>query len=75
MVGVGLSSIGGAMEAARHGRSLCRLAASFAADVAGYSRLMEAGEAGALAALKTLRRALADPKIREHCGRIAKTRG
>jgi hypothetical protein len=36
---------------------------------------MEAGEAGALAALKTLRRALADPKIREHCGRIVKTRG
>ena len=41
-----------------------RLAAILAADVAGYSRLMGADEEGILAALKELRRELADPKIK-----------
>src|SRR5467141_4140825 len=52
-----------------------RLAAILAADVAGYSRLMGADEEGTLAALKTLRREVADPKIKEHRGRIVKTTG
>jgi len=52
-----------------------RLAAILAADVAGYSRLMGADEEGTLAALKGLRRELADPKIKEHRGRIVKTTG
>jgi len=52
-----------------------RLAAILAADVAGYSRLMGADEEGTLAALKELRRGLADPKIKEHRGRIVKTTG
>src|ERR1700730_1407699 len=52
-----------------------RLAAILAADVAGYSRLMGADEEGTLAALKALRRELADPKIKEHRGRIVKTTG
>src|ERR1700686_4494844 len=52
-----------------------RLAAILAADVAGYSRLMGADEEGTLAALKELRRELADPKIKEHRGRIVKTAG
>src|SRR5271156_5573461 len=52
-----------------------RLAAILAADVAGYSRLMGVDEAGTLAALKTLRRELMDPKIAEHRGRIVKTTG
>jgi adenylate cyclase len=52
-----------------------RLAAILAADVAGYSRLMGADEEGTLAALKLLRRELADPKIKEHHGRIVKTTG
>src|SRR6266851_1282770 len=52
-----------------------RLAAILAADVAGYSRLMGADEEGTLAALKKLRRELADPKIKEHRGRIVKTTG
>src|SRR6266851_3125118 len=52
-----------------------RLAAILAADVAGYSRLMGADEEGTLAALKELRRELADPKIDEHRGRIVKTTG
>jgi class 3 adenylate cyclase/DNA-binding CsgD family transcriptional regulator len=52
-----------------------RLAAILAADIAGYSRLMGADEEGTLAALKAIRRELADPKIEEHRGRIVKTTG
>ena len=52
-----------------------RLSAILAADVAGYSRLMGANEEGTLAALKAIRRELADPKIAEHRGRIVKTTG
>jgi adenylate cyclase len=52
-----------------------RLTAVLAADVAGYSRLMGADEEGTLAQLKTHRRALVDPKIAEHRGRIVKTTG
>src|SRR4051795_5320811 len=40
-----------------------RLAAIPAADVVGYSRLMGLDEAGTLAALKSVRRQLVDPKI------------
>ena len=57
------------------GRVERRLAAILAADVAGYSRLMGADEEGTLARLKALRRELADPKIKEHHGRIVKTMG
>jgi len=57
------------------GRVERRLAAILAADVAGYSRLMGADEEGTLAALKAIRRELADPKIKEHRGRIVKTTG
>ena len=56
-------------------RTQRRLAAVFAADVAGYSRLMGADEEGTLARLKVLRRDLLDPKIEEHRGRIVKTTG
>src|SRR5260221_5809426 len=52
-----------------------RLAAILAADVAGYSRLMGADEEGTLAALKKLRRALIDPKIKEHRGSMVKATG
>src|SRR6516164_6601567 len=52
-----------------------RLTAILAADVAGYSRLMEADEEGTLGALKTLRREVIDPKIKEHRGRIVNTTG
>src|ERR1041385_6697036 len=52
-----------------------RLAAILAADVAGYSRLMGIDEEGTLAALKGHRRAVIDPKITEHRGRIVKTTG
>ena len=53
-----------------------RLTAILAADAAGYSRgLMRADKEGTLAALRTLRREFADPKIQEHRGRIVKTTG
>ena len=52
-----------------------RLAAILAADVAGYSRLMGANEDGTLVQLKAHRRALVDPKIKEHRGHIVKTTG
>jgi adenylate cyclase len=52
-----------------------RLAAILAADVAGYSRLMGKDEEGTLAALKTHRKEVIDPKIAEHRGRIVKTTG
>ena len=57
------------------GRVERRLAAILAADVAGYSRLMANEEEGTLAALKAIRRELADPKIAEHRGRVVKTTG
>jgi TolB-like protein/class 3 adenylate cyclase/Tfp pilus assembly protein PilF len=52
-----------------------RLAAVLAADVAGYSRLMGRDEEGTLANLKSLRKALFDPCIAAHRGRIVKTTG
>ncbi len=52
-----------------------RLAAILAADVVGYSRLMEIDEAGTLAALKAHREKLIDPAIAERRGRIVKLMG
>jgi class 3 adenylate cyclase len=52
-----------------------RLAAILAADVAGSCRLIGIDEEGALARLKALRKALFDPKISEHRGRIVKNTG
>ncbi len=52
-----------------------RLAAILAADMVGYSRLMEADEKGTIARQKALRKELIDPKIAEHNGRIVKTTG
>ena len=52
-----------------------RLAAIFAADVVGYSRLMGSDEEKTLAALKGHRRELIDPLITQHRGRIFKTTG
>src|SRR3982074_2467821 len=52
-----------------------RLAAVLAADVAGYSRLMGSDEEGTLARLQAARKALVDPAIASHRGRIVKTTG
>ena len=52
-----------------------RLAAVVAADMVGYSRLMEVDETGTLARLKTHRIELIDPAIAKNHGRIIKTTG
>src|SRR5437764_8660816 len=52
-----------------------RLTAILAADVVGYSRLMSSDEAGTIAALRSLRKELADPAITAHKGRIFKLTG
>ena len=52
-----------------------RLAAVLAADVAGYSRLIGADEAGTLAAFKTIKADLFDPTLAAHHGRLVKTTG
>jgi adenylate cyclase len=52
-----------------------KLAAVLAADMVGYSRLMEANEAGTLARFKTHRIELIDPAIAKNNGRLIKTTG
>ena len=52
-----------------------RLSAILAADMVGYSRLMEADESGTLARLKTHRVELVDPAIAKNNGRLIKTTG
>ncbi len=52
-----------------------RLAAILAADVVGYSRLMEQDEAGTLGALKERRKDILAPLVAEHLGRIIKVMG
>src|SRR5215210_7956641 len=52
-----------------------RLAAVLAADMVGYSRLMEVDETGTLARLTTHRLELTDPAIAKNKGRIIKTTG
>jgi adenylate cyclase len=63
------------MTAAMETPAIRRLAAVLAADVAGYSRLMGRNEEETLERLMAHRRALVDPKIAEHRGRIVKTTG
>jgi TolB-like protein/class 3 adenylate cyclase len=52
-----------------------KLAAIFAGDVAGYSRLMGADEVGTLSALKAHQRELIDPLLTAGRGRLVKTTG
>jgi len=56
-------------------RAQRRLAAILAADVVGYSRLMEQDEAGTLAALKARRQDVLVPTVAQHNGRIVKVMG
>jgi TolB-like protein/class 3 adenylate cyclase len=51
------------------------LAAIVAADVAGYSRLVERDEAGTVARLKAIRREIVEPLVERHGGRIANLAG
>lgn len=52
-----------------------RLAAILAADVVGYSRLMNKDEAGTLAALKACEAEVIEPIVEKHNGRIFKRMG
>src|SRR5215469_7225232 len=52
-----------------------RLAAILAADVAGYSRLMQADEAGTLTSLRARRTKVLQPTVAKHHGRIVKVMG
>jgi class 3 adenylate cyclase len=52
-----------------------RLAAILAADVVGYSRLMEQDEAGTFQRLRQRRKELVEPAIARHRGRIFKLMG
>ena len=52
-----------------------RLAAVAFADVAGWSRLVEANELEAVRAWNALRTGLIEPKIREHAGRLVDIAG
>jgi len=52
-----------------------KLAAILAADMVGYSRLMEKDEEGTIARQKAHRAELIDPNIVEHGGRIVKSTG
>ena len=66
------ANVGGHVETDKVKR---RLAAIFAADMVGYSRLMAADEEGTIARQKAHRRELIDPRIDEHGGRIVKLMG
>src|SRR5580693_2419548 len=52
-----------------------KLIAVVYADMVGYSRLIGLDDAGTLRRFRTLRRALIDPAIREHGGRVVQTGG
>ena len=52
-----------------------RLSAILAADVVGYSQLMERDDAGTLAALNALRKTRFRPAVARHNGRIVKLMG
>ena len=52
-----------------------KLTAILAADVVGYSKLIEADESGTRGALRALRSEVTDPHIAEHAGRIVSTAG
>jgi class 3 adenylate cyclase len=52
-----------------------RLAAIMAADIVGYSRLIESDEAATLAEIKVFRSEVIDPLLAEHKGRVVKLMG
>ena len=56
-------------------RAMRRLAAILAADVVGFSRLIENNEAGTLAAMRELRVSVFDRLVAEYRGRVVKLMG
>src|SRR3954447_25949083 len=69
---MGCRSLGSVLTDARIER---RLAAILAADVAGYSALMERDEEGTYTRIGNLRREVIEPRLSEHQGRLIKTTG
>jgi adenylate cyclase len=67
-----LPILGGLLTGARVER---RLAAILAADVAGFSALMERDEEGTYSRIGSLRREVIEPRLSEHQGRLIKTTG
>ena len=62
-------------EGTRSRMTTRRLAAILAADVVGFSSMMERNEEGTLARLKALQRDLFEPRVSAHNGRVVKTTG
>lgn len=56
-------------------RTQRKLAAIFAADVVGYSRLIRADEEGTLRRLRLVQSDIIDPRIAEYSGRVVKLMG
>ena len=52
-----------------------KLAAILAADVVGFSTMMQADEFGTMAALKQRRREILEPLVAKHRGRLVKVIG
>ena len=70
-----MSATGGNLDVAGKAAGGRKLIAVVYADMVGYSRLIGLDDAGTLRRLRTLRRALIDPAIREHGGRVVQTGG
>jgi adenylate cyclase len=70
-----VSITGGKLDVAGKAAGGRKLIAVVYADMVGYSRLIGLDDAGTLRRLRTLRRALIDPAIREHGGRVVQTGG
>jgi class 3 adenylate cyclase len=70
-----MSATGGSSDLAGKAAGGRRLIAAVYADMVGYSRLIGLDDAGTLRRLRTLRRALIDPAIREHGGKVVQTGG
>ena len=70
-----MSATGGNLDVAGKAAGGRKLIAVVYADMVGYSRLIGLDDAGTLHRLRTLRRALIDPAIREHGGRVVQTGG
>jgi adenylate cyclase len=70
-----VSDIGSGLDRTGKTAGSRRLIAVVYADMVGYSRLISLDDAGTLRRLRTLRRALIDPAIREYGGRVVQTGG
>ncbi len=70
-----MSETGNELDLAGKAAGGRRLIAIVYADMVGYSRLIGLDDAGTLRRLRTLRRALIDPTIRECGGRVVQTGG